>query len=61
MAASARGHVAVVHALIEAHAGVNQHPSYGKAAINLARRRGHEEVVQLLLQSGAQVRMYMQM
>ena len=55
MAASAEGHVAVVHALIEAHAHVNTRTSHGEGAIDVARRGGHEEVVQLLLQSGAQV------
>ena len=57
MTASVRGHVAVVRALIEADADVNQRTSYGIGAINVARREGHEEVVQLLLQSGAQVHM----
>ena len=51
MAASARGHVAVVRALIETHADVNQHSQLGNRAIDIARRRGHEGVVQLLLQS----------
>ena len=51
MAASARGHVAVVRALIEAHAHVNQRAQFGERAIDIARYRGHQEVVQLLLQS----------
>ena len=57
MAASARGHVAVVRALIEPHAHVNTCTSYCEEAIDVARLGGHEEVVQLLLRSGAQVRM----
>ena len=51
MGASARGHVAVVRSLIEAHADVNQHSQLGERAIDIARYIGHEEVVELLLQS----------
>ena len=55
MAASSEGHVAVVRALIEAHAAVSQHSRRGERAIDLARGGGHQEVVELLLQLDAQV------
>ena len=55
MIASERGHVAVVRALIEAHAAVSQHSRLGERAIDLARGGGHQEVVELLLQLDAQV------
>ena len=58
MEASAKGHVAVVHVLIEAHADVNTRSPFGKGAIDAARDGGHQEVVQLLLQSGAWVCTY---
>ena len=55
MAASSGGHVAVIRALIEAHADVKQHSWNGKRAIDLARDGDHKEVGEILLQSETQV------
>ena len=50
------GNREMVHLLLDYCADVNGANSLGRTALSLAAAGGHEEVVQLLLQAGAQVK-----
>ncbi|KAF7340364.1 p-loop containing nucleoside triphosphate hydrolase [Mycena venus] len=56
-AASTRGHLAIVHLLLQSGADVNTESSDGTTALQVASKNGHIEVVQLLLEKGADVNM----